>query len=64
MGQRLPTLCARDEAPFQLWADLGCPGLYEFHPIALAAYEARYRADQKRQGILRLDECHLEAPRG
>jgi hypothetical protein len=49
----------RDEAPFQLWAELRCPGLYDFHPISVAAHEAKYRAEQKRQGVVRLDQCRL-----
>jgi hypothetical protein len=54
----------RDEAPFQLWAELRCPTLYDFHPISSAAHEAKYRAEQKRQGVLQLAECRTEAPRG
>jgi len=56
----------RDTPPFQLWTDLGCERLKEFHPITSAAYEVRVKREQKRQGIVPLSECHIvaELPHG
>jgi hypothetical protein len=51
----------RDTPPFQLWADLGCPALHEYHPIVAAAFEARYKRAQKRMGVVPLSECHIVA---
>ena len=51
----------RDTKPFQLWDDLGCERLKEFHPITSAAFEVRYRLAQKRLGIVPLSECHIVA---
>jgi hypothetical protein len=51
----------RDTKPFQLWDDLGCERLKDYLPIAQAAYEVRYKREQKRQGIVPLSECHIVA---
>jgi hypothetical protein len=51
----------RDTPPFQLWDDLGCERLKDYLPIAQAAYEVRYKREQKRQGIVPLSECRLVA---
>ena len=55
---------ANEEKPHQLWADLQCPDLWVGlvqDPVRLAIAEVRYREAQKRQGIVRLDECHIVA---
>jgi len=51
----------RDTKPFQLWDDLGCPSLHDYRPITAAAFEVRYKREQKRQGIIPLSECRLVA---
>lgn len=51
------------EPPFQLWADLHC-GLRPLHPVEDAAVLVKEREDQIKLGILRLCDCHEEAPRG
>lgn len=51
---------ARDERPFQLWADLRCHSLKDrpyLDPISSAAHEAKEREKQDAQGIVRLSEC-------
>jgi hypothetical protein len=48
-----------DDAPYQLWSDIGCPSLRDFHPISAAIYEVHWKRDQKRQGIVLLSECRL-----
>jgi len=53
-----------DDAPFQLWDDLGCERLKDYLPIAQAAYEVRYKLAQKRAGVILLSELHLEGPHG
>jgi len=64
MGEALA--CRHDDAPFQLWTDLGCPSLRDFHPISSAIFEVHWKRDQKRQGIVPLSECHIvaELPNG
>lgn len=48
----------RDEAPYQLWAALGCNlGREVADPISAALEEAKRLTAQQRAGILRLSEC-------
>ena len=53
-----------DNAHFQLWADLNCPGLRASNPINEAIWEGKELDKKQREGVLRLAECHMEVPRG
>jgi hypothetical protein len=59
MGEALAR--RHDDAPFQLWDDLGSERLKDYLPIAAAAYEVRYKLAQKRAGVISLSECRLVA---
>ena len=52
-----------DNAHFQLWADLNCPGLYAPNPINDAIWEGKDLDKKQREHVLRLRDCHMEAPR-
>ncbi len=52
----------RDNAHFQLWADLNCPGLYVPNPINEAIWEGKELDWKRKEGILRLAECYEETP--
>jgi len=52
-----------DNAHFQLWADLNCPGLYVANPMNEAIWEGKDLDRKRKEGVLRLAECHMEAPR-
>jgi hypothetical protein len=51
-----------DDAPFQLWDDLGCSSLHGFHPISSAIYEVHWKRDQKREGVVHLADLRLVGP--
>jgi len=62
MGEALAR--RHDDAPFQLWDDLGCERLKDYLPIAQAAHEAHYKLAQRRAGVIPLSEFHLEGAHG
>lgn len=65
MGHPLATTLRLDnEAPYQLYAELRCRGLRVSNPIHEAIWEGKELDRKRKEGVILLRECRVEAPHG